>query len=558
MEQKCKIGGEGLRNGNVVNVDRISELPEALLLHILSSLPTETVIATSVLSKSWTSLWKMVPNLKFDSKYHHTFSENVCRSLISHRTPFLESLHLRIEDESDALDVGILIGIAFARHMRKFVLKFPFQEESYVRFPSAWCSCNDTLEILKLKYYILLDFPSLVCLKSLRKLHLYHVKFKDEESVCNLLCGCPSLEDLVVHRYSTIDVLTYTIVVPSLQRLTIYDDYYGEGVGGYVINAPSLKYLNIDGFNGLEFCLIEKAPELVEAKISDIFEIANENILESLTSAKRLSLHLPPLKIKYPIGKIFYQLLSLELRTFSYEWCNLLSFMLDSSPKLQILKLIDPYRFARDDCPVGWEWNEKEVATYILQCLIENAPELVEAEIIDVIDITNENILESLTSVKRLSLDLSLLEIKFPTGKIFYQLVYLELGTYNSKWWKLLSLMLDSSPVLQILKLNNAYLCDDGKGLSGLKWNPPKCVAECLLFHLEKLLWIGYEWQQGDEKEVATYILENARCLKKATFSTKRIDPDKMEKLEKRREMLNELANVSRASNSCHLVFDSI
>ncbi|XP_020879882.1 LOW QUALITY PROTEIN: putative F-box/FBD/LRR-repeat protein At3g49030 [Arabidopsis lyrata subsp. lyrata] len=432
--------------------DRISELPEDLLLQILSYIPTENVIATSVLSKRWRSLWKMVPNLKFDfefdpkieSKYHQTFSDNVYRSLTLHKAHVLESLHLNIIRGTDGLNIGMWIATAFARHVRKLVLISFFDVgNERIIFPSVLFS-NDTLEILKIQNYILLDLPSPVCLKSLRELRLYHVKFKDEESVSNLLGGCPCLEDLVVHRDSNVDVKTFTIAVPSLQRLTIEDSNPGRGKGGYVINAPCLKYLNIDGFDWLEFCLIE------------------------------------------------------------------------------------------------------------------NAPELVEAEIIDVIDITNENILESLTSVKRLSLDLSLLEIKFPTGKIFYQLVYLELGTYNSMWWKLLSLMLDSSPKLQILKLNNAYLCDEEKGLYGLKWNPPKCVAECLLFHLEKLLWIGYEWQQGDEKEVATYILENARCLKKATFSTKSIDPDKNEKLEKRREMLNELANVSRASNSCHLVFDSI
>jgi hypothetical protein len=70
-------------------------------------------------------------------------------------------------------------------------------------------------------------------------------------------------------------------------------------------------------------------------------------------------------------------------------------------------------------------------------------------------------------------------------------------------------------------------------------------------------LWIGYEWQRGDEKEVATYILENARRLKKATFSTKRIGREKLEDFEKRREMLNELAIVLWDSNSCHLVFES-
>ncbi|KAL9831736.1 putative FBD domain-containing protein [Arabidopsis thaliana] len=50
-------------------------------------------------------------------------------------------------------------------------------------------------------------------------------------------------------------------------------------------------------------------------------------------------------------------------------------------------------------------------------------------------------------------------------------------------------------------------------------WSKPKCVPGCLLLHLETFMWIGYEWQRRDEKEVATYILRNTRRLKKATFS---------------------------------------
>ncbi|CAH8267946.1 unnamed protein product [Arabidopsis lyrata] len=443
MEQKCKIGGEGLRNRDVVNKDnRISELPKPLLLHILSSLPTETAIATSVLSKSWKSLWKMLPNLKFDSKFHRTFSENVCRSLILHKAPVLESLHLEVGYKCDALELGLWIGIAFARHVRKLVLEFYFEEEGSVKFPGVLCRCNNTLESLILKGSILFDLPYPVCFKSLRELYLDHVNFKDEESVSNLFCGCPCLENLIVHRESFMDVESFTIAVPSLQRLTIYDDYCGEGVGGYVINTPSLKYLDLKGFNVLDFCLIENAPELVEAEITEVSDITNENILESLTSAKRLSLYLSPLKIKYPTGKIFYQLLSLELRTDEEEWWNLLSLMLDSSPKLQILKLIDSRQYINKDLPVDWKWNQ------------------------------------------------------------------------------------------------------------------PKCVPECLLFHLEAFVWTRYEWQREDEKEVAKYILKNARLLKKATLSTKPIESKKLEEMKKRREMLNELAAEDRASDSCHLEFE--
>lgn len=53
-----------------MNEDRISQLPEALILEILSQLPTKDAMATSLLSKQWKSLWKMMPKLNFDSSDH--------------------------------------------------------------------------------------------------------------------------------------------------------------------------------------------------------------------------------------------------------------------------------------------------------------------------------------------------------------------------------------------------------------------------------------------------------------------------------------------------------
>ncbi|KAH0886263.1 hypothetical protein HID58_062359 [Brassica napus] len=362
-----KIGGESLINRDAMNKDMISELPEALLLHILSYVPTEDVIATSVLSKRWRSLWKMVPKLEFESNIEQVSSEDVYRLLLLHKAPFLESLHLNIENTKGRLDSGILIGIAFSRHVRKLELDLYHDDQETVRFPSVLCSYNNTLEVLNLMHHVLLDFPSRVCFNALRELHLFHVEFKDEASVCNLLYGCPRLQDLVVTRYSSIDVETYTIAVPSLQRLTIEEDssqdMYG---GGYVINAPSLKYLNIKGLYCIDFFLFENAPELVEAKINDVSEIDNENILASLTSAKRLSFQFT-VEVKYPTGGIFYQLLRID----DINGWNLLSFMLDSSPKLQSLKL---YGSCWEDCPVGWEWTQPKC---VPECLLLHLETLV-------------------------------------------------------------------------------------------------------------------------------------------------------------------------------------
>lgn len=93
-----------------------------------------------------------------------------------------------------------------------------------------------------------------------------------------------------------------------------------------------------------------------------------------------------------------------------------------------------------------------------------------------------------------------------------------------------------------------------------MKWgwrrSQPKRVPECLLLHLETFVWTRYEWQRKDEKQVALYILNNARRLKKATLTTKPIQSYELKKLEKRREMLTQLASEVKSPNSCQLEFE--
>ncbi|XWS75952.1 hypothetical protein CRYUN_Cryun01aG0135800 [Craigia yunnanensis] len=48
--------------------DRLSDLPDSLIHHILSSLDTKNAVQTCVLSKRWNHLWTYLPSLNFDSK----------------------------------------------------------------------------------------------------------------------------------------------------------------------------------------------------------------------------------------------------------------------------------------------------------------------------------------------------------------------------------------------------------------------------------------------------------------------------------------------------------
>lgn len=95
--------------------------------------------------------------------------------------------------------------------------------------------------------------------------------------------------------------MRFVVESPSLKTLSISGgETYGKQNGGYVINVPSLQHLSIQMLKGgYEYCLIENAPELVDANIINVSHTTNETIMGSLKSARRLSLDLSPLEVNY-------------------------------------------------------------------------------------------------------------------------------------------------------------------------------------------------------------------------------------------------------------------
>ncbi|CAH8385331.1 unnamed protein product [Eruca vesicaria subsp. sativa] len=322
----------------------ISELPEDLLVKILLLIPTKEVVATSLLSKRWRSVWKLVPKLDFHDgsyRYHATSaapSDFITKFLELNISPVLETFHLNLCNRRDYAPETLekWVNVAVARNVLDLNLLYYYCCD-FIPFPMSLYT-HETLLVLRLQGTSIENVPSKTCFRSLKTLSLQDMRFSNDQTVERFLSCFPVLEALVIRRWIADNVKTYSICVPSLKSLEVeylvcgyQDPRYDHG---YVINAPCLKYLRIvDHFSG--FCSFVNVPERLEAKIQLRF-CDSEKLLGSLASARQLSLCLIPHKDPYLKGD-FDQLVSQELCVMcSLDWLNII---LRHSPKLRALRL---------------------------------------------------------------------------------------------------------------------------------------------------------------------------------------------------------------------------
>ncbi|XP_019088083.1 PREDICTED: putative F-box/FBD/LRR-repeat protein At4g26350 [Camelina sativa] len=388
-------------------MDIISQCPDHLLLQILSFIPTKDVIVTSRLSKRWRYLWRSVPKLEYCCRsQNQRFTQFVYRSLLKHNGPVLERLvlkNLNLNLECRDVDVGLWIDIAVSRRMRELEISIAYAEERSFRLPRSLYTC-ETLEslLLNIKDCVLVDVPLAVCLPCLKKLYLRSPGFADKTSVLRLIYGCPNLEELSLARPNvdgdcTIHMaghtIEYTADVSSLRGRHFFekkfDEMFGKGSSN-VIKAP-LKYFFVSNYVLLDSR--RKMPDLVMARIGTSNKSVAQKYLRKLSWVRGLYLCLSLPEVMNPSEIIVRHLVDLKICTCTPGWWDLLTQMLQDSPKLRFLTLTN-HHYCRglpsSEIPNCWKrpssvpasllsslegfkWSgykgrvrDKELATYVL------------------------------------------------------------------------------------------------------------------------------------------------------------------------------------------------
>ncbi|KAL7129261.1 hypothetical protein ABFS83_13G053600 [Erythranthe nasuta] len=243
------------------SIDRISDLPESILCHILSFLRTNTSVRTSILSRRWRYLWASVPNLFF----HNENQEIVNSVMLLRRVQTINIFRLFHEIECTDYQLQTWVTFATLRNVQKIDLRFLSQED--VVLPRCLFTCKTLVSMRLRSCGVIPVRRGAVCLPHLKKLHLIYVRFEADESLIHLISGCPVLAELSIKlSHGTV---YRNVSSPTIKRLML--NFRSHGNGGrsdrLEINTPALEYLKIsDSFSEHNKCVVLNS--LVQADIN--------------------------------------------------------------------------------------------------------------------------------------------------------------------------------------------------------------------------------------------------------------------------------------------------
>ncbi|XVF78352.1 hypothetical protein PTKIN_Ptkin14bG0124800 [Pterospermum kingtungense] len=566
--------------------DRISDLPDHLILQILSFLSTKQAVETSVLSKRWGLLWTVVPTLHLEDSYQSIFDEQarvkfvhfVDKVLFLKKAASVEKFLLDCKSDYWCIDTWICSAME-ERSLREVDISVP---NYTVEIPSGLFLMK-TLKILKLYGKILVDVPVSVCFPSLKILHLRWVIYADVKSLSCLISGCMNLGELRIDtKNKRKKWVHFDISTPTLDSLSLFfegrcDLRYCDRTVGFF--TPSLKYLKLSfsrrgqsDINTWICSTIQPGLQAVDIFVPRVEELKLPSALFLMKTLKILKLHgaimvddpvsvcLPSLKVLHLLWVNYADIdsiscfisgcLNLEELRIEAKIClqNIVNIEV-SIPTLKKLSLALKY-FLPDMCEEKLEinvpaLNHLDFSSYGLtpsQHFIENFPCIIEANVsVPAGKRYRIQLFKALNAVKRLRLICHQDFFRLEPNSLFVNLTLLELrgGVRET----LVLHFLQNSPKLETLVVHNKVLIRNG----GHLWTHLEPVPTCILSSLSMAC---FELQGlKSELKMVEYILKNARVLRTMEIYTSKMPSDS------KLCFLEKISMLPRSSENCQLSF---
>lgn len=255
--------------------DRLSDLSDCILLHIMSFLDTTDAVQTSVLSKRWRDIWKLVNSLSFERMYFRTsianYNKFVSRVLSRRDSSIpLQSLDFVAEGSTAPKLVNKVMEYVVLHDVPQLTVYIDLFSVTIPDFSIPFIFSYPSLTFLKLSISgHILKLPESLQLPALKSLYLENVSFTADDdfraepfSNCNLLNtlilkNCSLYRDARVLCISNANLSSlsldskfqkpYTILLstPSLCSLHV-KDYFSYHAIGCTYDLSFLEEVKID------------------------------------------------------------------------------------------------------------------------------------------------------------------------------------------------------------------------------------------------------------------------------------------------------------------------
>ncbi|KAJ3686714.1 hypothetical protein LUZ61_015878 [Rhynchospora tenuis] len=242
-------------------VDRLSELSDELLTHVISFLSTKEAVQTSLLAKRYQNLWASVPvlDLDFDDflpsyeiiekmeedeegfrEYDDKFMKFV-NGVFEYREPLtLDAFKLGwVQDSSDPAPATTWLDTA-AKLKPKIISAHIITENYTLEVPDS-VFISESLEELELHLAYETIRPKSVNLLWLKRLTLNSVEIEDEV-MKKLLSGSPALQELLLPGCM---LNSGCISSGTLKRLVLDGSENEKNTPNILISIPSLEFLEV-------------------------------------------------------------------------------------------------------------------------------------------------------------------------------------------------------------------------------------------------------------------------------------------------------------------------
>ena len=263
---------ESQKNGTT---DFISNLPDCILTHILSLLPTRDSVRTSILSSRWSPLWKLVPVLHLERLRNRDIVSNIW----IHRNAAipLRKFHLHWTSDCNTAYVDTMLQDTILRgrmlqELDLYIYSHPIPNPPLELHPSLFFST--TLAVLKLGGEILLNPPLDSIFPSLQILYLESgISYANCDSLPTLLAACPLLQELALtvayNNFENTRMLKIIVLIPTLKILYLswlFEYWCYPLLHSYILrlNAPALEQFYFHGLLS-DDVVLENLPNLVKS-----------------------------------------------------------------------------------------------------------------------------------------------------------------------------------------------------------------------------------------------------------------------------------------------------